>query len=97
MNSAILAIVIAVLTWAAVWAWTVAHQLIIWWVVSVLIEQLPPPTPTSNAFYRYFFSVVQVLAANLKRTTDAVRTGNQPPNDPVTLKAEAKEPEPPKP
>jgi hypothetical protein len=67
--------ILMVLTWAVIWAWAVGHQLVIWWVVSVLVEQLPPPVQTSNAFYRYFYSVIQVFAANLRRTKDAVKTG----------------------
>jgi len=65
-------ILIAAITFAAVWAWAVAHQLIIGYVVAVLIERLPPPDVASGKFYVYFYSVVQVFAANTKRSQDAV-------------------------
>lgn len=58
---------------AVVWAWIVAHQLGLYFILAVLIEQLPPPVQTTNALYRYFYSVVQVLAANFKRSSDAVK------------------------
>jgi len=55
-----------------VWAWITAHQLIVYYVFSVLIEQLPPATPQSSPFYRYAYSVIQLLAANWRRSKDAV-------------------------
>jgi len=61
-------ILIAALTLAAVYAWAVAHQLILYYIGAVLVEQLPPPAPNGSAVYRYFYSVIQILAANLKRT-----------------------------
>jgi hypothetical protein len=57
---------IAALTFSAVWAWAVAHQLAIGWVVAVGIDQLPVPQKPYG-FYAWFFGVVQVLAANLNR------------------------------
>ena len=63
---------------AGVWAWVIAHQLILYYVFSVLIEQLPPPTDQSGAFYKYAYSVIQILAANLRRTKDAVTTPAAP-------------------
>jgi hypothetical protein len=59
--------IIATLTFAAVWAWAVAHDLAIYYVVAVLIEQLPTPATNGNKFYAYFYNVIQVLAANWKR------------------------------
>jgi hypothetical protein len=70
----------AVLSLAAVWAWAVAHQLIIGWVVAVLLEQMPEPGTTSSAFYRYFYGVVQFIAANWKRTKAALFTPPVPPS-----------------
>lgn len=55
-----------------VWAFIVAHQLVLYYVGAVLVEQLPPPVTTSNAVYRYAYSVIQILAANLRRSKDAV-------------------------
>ena len=64
---------LATITMAGVWAWTVAHQLIIGWIVAVMIDQLPAPAQNGNAFYRWFFGVVQYLAANLTRGTKGVQ------------------------
>ena len=71
-------ILIATLTAAAVWAWAVAHQLIIGYVFAVLIERLPPPDSTSGKFYAYAYSVLQVFAANTKRSQDAVVVARTP-------------------
>lgn len=65
-------ILIATLTLAAAWAWAVAHQLAIGWVIAVLIERLPPPDATSGKVYVYVYGVLQVVAANTKRSQDAV-------------------------
>ena len=70
---------LAVLSAAAVWAWVLAHQLAFYYVFSVLVEQLPPPDPSSSKFYTYVYGVVQVLAANWRRTKDAIApTAKQP-------------------
>jgi hypothetical protein len=70
----------AVLTMSAAWMWLVAHQLVIGWVVAVLLEQMPEPGPTSGGFYRYFYGVVQFIAANWKRTKAALFTPPVPPS-----------------
>ena len=57
---------------ATIWAWALAHQLVIAYVVAVLIERLPPPDDKSGKFYAYVYSVLQVFAANSKRAQDAV-------------------------
>jgi hypothetical protein len=64
---------LAGITLALVWAWVIAHQLILFYVASVLIEQLPPPDATSGKFYTYAYSVIQIFAANWRRTKDAVK------------------------
>jgi len=74
----LLSAVIVVLTAAAAWAWAVAHQLFLGWIGAVLVEQLPPPDANSGKFYAYFYSVLQVFAANLKRSKDAVKAVNPP-------------------
>ena len=58
---------IQAVTLAAIWAWIVAHDLAIYYVVAVLIEQLPTPAQGGSKFYAYFYNVVQALAANWKR------------------------------
>lgn len=57
----------------SLWAWLVAHQVAIYYAVSVLIEQLPPPVPTTGPVYRYIYGVFQLIAANWRRTKDAVK------------------------
>ena len=57
---------------AAIWAFLVAHQLIVFYVLAVLIEQLPPPDEKSSALYKYVYSVAQIFAGNWRRTKDAV-------------------------
>jgi hypothetical protein len=69
---------IAAITLAALWAWALAHQLAIFWVGSVLIERLPPPDANSGKFYAYCYSVIQVFAANIKRSQDAVVVARTP-------------------
>jgi hypothetical protein len=63
-----------------IWLWIVAHQLEVYYVLAVLIEQLPPPTATSNAVYRYVYGVIQILAANWRRSKDAVLPPAPPPD-----------------
>ncbi len=67
-----LATFLYVVTLAILWAWAVAHQLVIAYVIAVMIERLPPPDATSGKFYAYVYSVLQVFAANSKRAQDAV-------------------------
>lgn len=73
MNT-VLTLVVAV----GLWTWMVAHQVVIYYVCSVLIEQLPPTTPTSGPVYRYVYSVAQLVAANWRRTKDAVKKNGAP-------------------
>ena len=68
----------AIITTVTAWAWIVAHQLAIGWVMAVLIERLPPPDATSGKLYAYIYSVLQVFAANTKRSQDAVTVVNGP-------------------
>lgn len=49
-----------------IWHFIVTYQLALGWIIAVMIDQLPPPI-NGNAFYKWFFGVVQVLAANVKR------------------------------
>jgi len=65
---------LAIATTAGVWAFVVAHQLAAFYAACVLIEQLPPPDATSSALYKYVYSVMQIFAANWKRSKDAVKT-----------------------
>lgn len=54
-----------------IWQFIVAHQLITAYIVAVLIDNMPPPA--TNPFYRWFFGVTQVLAANLTRAKMGVQ------------------------
>jgi hypothetical protein len=69
---------LAVLTAAAVWSWLMLHQIVTYYVFSVLIEQLPPPDAKSGKFYSYVYGVIQIFAANWQRTKDAVKTATTP-------------------
>jgi hypothetical protein len=73
-----MAYVWAVLTTVAAWAWIQGHQILLCYVGAVLIERLPPPDSKSGKFYGYVYSVLQVFAANTKRSQDAVTTINGP-------------------
>jgi len=74
----LLAVVVAV----GMWAWAVSHQVIIYYVVAGMIEQLPPPDSTSGKTYVYIYGILQMVAANWRRTKDAVKNGasNVPKN-----------------
>ena len=65
-------LILAAATAAALIAWATAHQIVLYYVVSVLIERLPPPDVASGKFYTYVYSVAQVFVANTKRAQDAV-------------------------
>lgn len=52
-------------TLTIIWQFILAHQLITAYVVAVAIDNLP--APGGNPFYKWFFGVTQVLAANLTR------------------------------
>lgn len=58
--------VLMFIAWSVVWTFTVAHQLIICWLIAVMIDRLPAPQ-NPYGFYAWFFGVTQVLAANLTR------------------------------
>lgn len=73
-----MATLLAVITFAALWAWTLAHQVAIAWVFAVLIERLPPPDQASGKVYTYVYGVLQFVAANTRRSQDAVATRRQP-------------------
>ena len=47
-----------------IWSYIVSHQLIFYYLFAVAIDQLPMPTSTSSGFYKWFFGVMQVSAAN---------------------------------
>lgn len=72
------------------------HNIVVWfqqhlfitigiiYVLNVMIDQLPAPTTTSSAFYKWFFAVCQVLGANLVRAQKAAtdKLGQLPPPSP---------------
>lgn len=64
---------IAVVIAAGLWAWVVAHQLIIAFIYASLVERLPPPDATSGKVYAYIYSVLQFFAANTQRLQDALK------------------------
>ena len=57
---------LALITFAALWAWAAAHQIVLYYILSVAIDQLPKPSG-NNAFYAWFFGFIQVIAANWNR------------------------------
>jgi hypothetical protein len=71
----LLALIWTLLSLAAVWTWMVAHQIVIYYFASVAIDQLPAPGPNSNGFYKWFFGVAQVAAANWNRGKRGVTGG----------------------
>jgi len=73
-----IATLLALATAAALYAWALAHQLVIAYVLAVMIERLPPPDATSGKFYAYVYSVLQVFAANSKRAQDAIAVVQKP-------------------
>ncbi len=70
-----LAFVWLLISFAVVWAWAVAHQLVLYYFASVAVDQLPAPGPQSNGFYKWFFGVAQVAAANWNRGKRGVTGG----------------------
>ena len=68
-----MALLLSFIQEVTLWAFVVAHQLAVYYVACVLVEQLPPPDATSGKFYKYVYSVTQVFAANWRRTKDAVK------------------------
>jgi hypothetical protein len=62
----------------SLWSWVTSHWLVIYYVFAVLIEELPTPTPQSGGFYKYFYAVIQIFAANIRRSKDAVATPAPP-------------------
>jgi len=66
----------------ALWAWAVAHQLLIAYIYAGLVERLPPPDSTTGKVYAYFYSVAQFSAANTKRLQDAVAVIHKPADSP---------------
>ena len=68
-------VLLTVITAAVLWAWAVKYQLVLAYIGAVLIEQMPPPDQSTGKFYKYSYSVLQIFAANLRRTKDAVTVG----------------------
>ena len=64
---------IAVITVTSMWAWAVAHQLVIYYFCSVAIDQLPKPSG-NNPFYTWFFGMLHLVAANWNRAKMGVMT-----------------------
>lgn len=54
-------------TLTTVWQFVSTHELITFYVLAVMIDQLPAPSPTGSAFYKWIFGCVQILAANWER------------------------------
>lgn len=65
--------VLAAIATVAIWAFLIAHKLLIYYALSVMIGELPMPDATSGKFYRWFFGVANAFAANLRRGTIGVR------------------------
>jgi len=57
----------------ALWQLIVSHQLIVAYIAAIAIDNLPAPGAASNGFYKWFFGVAQVLAANLTRAKMGVQ------------------------
>jgi hypothetical protein len=59
-------------------AFLVAHQLIIFYLFAGAVERLPAPDATSSKQYAYAYSLLQFIAANTKRSQDAVAVARTP-------------------
>jgi hypothetical protein len=62
------------------------RDFLVYYIVMVMIDNMPSPMPNGNSFYRWFFGVAQVLAANLIRSKKGVQgqlgsgSNSTPPN-----------------
>lgn len=67
-------------TLTLLWQLIVSHDLIAAYILAVMIDKLPPATAASGGFYRWFFGVVQLLAANWERGKRGIQgTLGEPP------------------
>jgi len=64
-------------TLSTVWQFILAHDLIAVYILAVMIDKLP--APAGGGFYKWFFGVVQVLAANWERGKRGVQGTLAPP------------------
>lgn len=62
----------------------ILYQLPIYYVLSVMIDQLPMPSPTGSPFYKWFFGVSQAFSANLIRAKLGVNGGSNGKTTTVT-------------
>jgi len=69
---------LAVITFAGLTAWAVAHQLFLYYFFSVAVDQLPKPSG-NNGFYSWFFGITHFAAANWNRAKMGVTTKAVPP------------------
>ncbi len=64
----------------SIWTIIVAHKttisLVAYFLYAIGVDNLPLPARDSSAFYRWFFTVAQAIAANLIRAR--VRAANTP-------------------
>ena len=68
----ILHYILAAITFAVVWVWLVAHQIVIYAVFNAMVDQLPHPDANSSTAYRLFYALLQFIAMNLTRSKAAV-------------------------
>jgi len=64
--------------WTLITTWSTAHSLLVYYFVSVAIDQLPMPDAKSGKFYTWFFGVAQWIAANWNRGKLGVKNGRPP-------------------
>jgi hypothetical protein len=59
-----------------IYSFIAAHQLFFYYIFAVAVDQLPMPTLTSSGFYKWFFGVIQVFAANWIRGKIGTKGGS---------------------
>lgn len=48
--------------------------LVVYWIVSALVERLPAPTASSGSLYKSIYAALQTFTAGLKAATQSFKT-----------------------
>ena len=80
---------------SSIWSYFETHpgrDILVYYILMVMIDQLPAPIPGGNAFYKWFFGVAQFFAAAWIRGKKGVQGQLGQPDD--GTKQEIKTPNP---